>query len=168
MLVAIAIAIAIADAFDLGVLSSSVHTAWALAQGGTLEDRPRYNKTRCFETFPFPGDDTGLTAELRQRIADRAEAIDAHRKRVLARHPDALTLTGLYNVLDALRAGRALSAKKERAIADILANSTHALPLPALEARFKGRGPWEKSLPRILETLEALGRARREEHGWRG
>lgn len=43
-----------------------------------------------------------------------------------------------------------------------------ALPLPAIEARFKGRGPWKRSLPRILETLEALGRARREGAGWRG
>jgi hypothetical protein len=40
-----------------------------------------------------------------------------------------------------------------------------------IEASFKGRGPWKKSLPRILETLKALGRARREEidgkEGWR-
>jgi hypothetical protein len=42
------------DAYCLGVLSSRIHIAWALATGGTLEDRPRYNKTRCFETFPFP------------------------------------------------------------------------------------------------------------------
>jgi hypothetical protein len=319
------VAIASADAFDLGVLSSGVHVAWALAQGGRLGvgNDPRYNKTRCFETFPFPDDDTGLTPELRQRIADRAEAIDTHRKRVLSQHPDRLTLTGLYNVLDALRAGRTLSATERathdaglvavlrelhdeldtavltaygwadlaaplalaepaappaaaapppgpggvhsfgeqranasagvspaahtelltrllalnqsraaeelegrvrwlrpdfqnpqqpapgpvqaafdgmdaapaltarsasaaptapapihpwppalpeqvRAVADILASSAHALPLPALEARFKGRGPWKKSLPRILDTLEALGRARREGAGWRG
>ena len=48
------IAIASADAAHLGVLSSQVHVEWALATGGTLEDRPRYNKSRCFETFPFP------------------------------------------------------------------------------------------------------------------
>ncbi|HAO00633.1 MAG TPA: hypothetical protein DCQ42_02635, partial [Halomonas sp.] len=38
----------------LGALSSRLHIHWALSVGGTLEDRPRYNKTRCFETFPFP------------------------------------------------------------------------------------------------------------------
>jgi type II restriction/modification system DNA methylase subunit YeeA len=37
-----------------GVLSSRFHVAWALAKGGTLEDRPVYNTTQCFETFPFP------------------------------------------------------------------------------------------------------------------
>ncbi|WP_237218986.1 hypothetical protein [Rhodoferax aquaticus] len=60
-----------------------------------------------------------------------------------------------------------------RVVAAVLAASPaamplpcHCLPLPAIEARFKGRGPWKKSLPRILETLEALGRARREGYGW--
>ncbi|MFO1234451.1 MAG: hypothetical protein U1E47_05050 [Rivihabitans pingtungensis] len=32
-----------------GVLSSRVHALWALAAGGTLEDRPRHNKTRCLK-----------------------------------------------------------------------------------------------------------------------
>ena len=81
---------------------SSSHVVWALAQGGTLEDRPRYNKSRCFETFPFPDDDTGLTPALRQHIAALAEQIDSHRKRQQAAHPG-LTLTGMYNVLEALR-----------------------------------------------------------------
>ncbi|WP_405041624.1 type IIL restriction-modification enzyme MmeI, partial [Polaromonas sp.] len=106
------IAIASNDAFHLGVLSSRVHEAWALAQGGTLEDRPRYNKSRCFETFPFPDQDTGLSPELRERIATLAEQIDAHRKRQQAANPG-LTLTGMYNVLEALREGRALTAKEK-------------------------------------------------------
>jgi hypothetical protein len=55
-----------------------------------------------------------------------------------------------------------------RVLAQLLVTAPTALPLPAIEARFKGRGPWKKSLPRILETLEALGRARREGDGWRG
>ena len=96
------IAIASGDATHLGVLSSAVHVVWALAQGGTLEDRPRYNKSRCFETFPFPPDeDIGLTPGLRERIAELAEQIDEHRKRQQAAHPG-LTLTGMYNVLEIL------------------------------------------------------------------
>ena len=109
------IAIASPDVFHLGVLSSECHVQWALATGGTLEDRPRYNKSRCFETFPFPDETTGLTPELRQRIATLAQQVDDHRKRVLS-VPDAprdLTLTNLYNVREALRAGRALTAKEK-------------------------------------------------------
>ena len=327
------VTIALQDAYTLGVLSSQVHIDWALATGSRLGvgNDPRYNKTRCFETFPFPDTDTGLTPALRQRIAHLAEQIDAHRKRVLgpgraagrdvasearlsapqpapvpapnasiataattaavpAQPPaltptlsrqrereqqpstDKLTLTGLYNVLAALREGRALSAKEKaihtqglvgvlrelhdeldaavraayglppsadaeavlqmlvqlnaqraqeeaqgqvrwlrpafqnpqqslskqelfaldvqrleadltdknapltqeppsqrpwpaplpeqvRAVADLLAESAVPLTLDAIAARFKGRGPWKKSLPTLLATLEALGRA---------
>ena len=106
------VAIASKDAFDLGVLSSRVHVSWALAQGGTLEDRPRYNKSRCFETFPFSAEDTGLTPELCNKIAALAEQIDAHRKHQQAANPG-LTLTGMYNLVEALKAGCELTAKEK-------------------------------------------------------
>ena len=304
------IAIASADALHLGVLSSEVHVEWALAAGGTLEDRPRYNKSVCFEKFPFPHDDTGLTPALAERIRQLAEQLDAHRKARQAAH-EAVTLTGLYNVLDKLRRGEVLSPKDKvlheqglvsvlqslhdeldaavlaaygwsdlgpvpwaddtaraawtesllerlvalnarraaeeaagtvrwlrpdfqdparraaataapatqpvqtgldgvetpaaaearadagsetsqdgsakaavaaptaqpwpptlpeqmRAVAQLLAASPAPLPLAAIEGAFKGKGPWKKGLPRILETLEALGRAQLDGGGWRG
>ena len=55
-----------------------------------------------------------------------------------------------------------------RAVAQVLASQPSAMTVADIEARFKSRGAWKKSLPRILETLEALGRARREGDGWRG
>jgi len=341
------IAIALNDAVHLGVLSSRSHEAWALAVGSRLGvgNDPRYNKSRCFETFPFPDEDTGLNPDLRQKIASLAEQIDAHRKRVLGLLPStpsasnaqcslvvgqsgapaadlvsaasmrsparptasppaapeaagagtagaaskSLTLTGLYNVLLALREGRALTAKEKtihtqglvgvlkdlhdeldaavlqayglpiaadtdailthlvalnaqraaeeaqgtirwlrpafqnpsklllnkelpaqvqqgleldlaqenqtispvttvvpaaasqawpatlpeqvRAVAQVLTDSASSLTMAALEARFKGRGPWKKGLPLLLQTLEAVGRAQRVdsdgEVGWR-
>jgi hypothetical protein len=276
------IAIGSDDPFLLGVLSSEVHVTWALAAGGRLGvgNDPRYNKSRCFETFPFPDHDTGLTPELRQTIGQLAEQLDAHRKRQQAAH-SGLTLTGMYNVLVALRAGRELTAKEKlihsqglvgvlkelhdeldagvlaayslagvpqadwlqhlvelnaqraaqersgkvrwlrpafqnpamvsaaatggrqvpsmgrqtemaldakrtadvgtgshqqwpallpeqvRAVASVLAAQPGALSLPEIEAHFKGRGPWKRSLPRILDTLAALGRARHGSTGWR-
>jgi hypothetical protein len=108
--------IASADAFHLGVLSSRVHVCWALAAGGTLEDRPRYNKTRCFDTFPFPN----CTEAQKETIRAIAERLDAHRKRQQRLSPH-LTLTEMYNVLEKLRAGpnpiSALTAE-DRAIYD--------------------------------------------------
>jgi hypothetical protein len=88
------------DAATIGILSSSTHICWSLANGGTLEDRPRYNKDVCFDPFPFPD----ANSIQKQTIRVFAEELDAHRKRVLAEHPH-LTLTGLYNVLEELRAG---------------------------------------------------------------
>jgi hypothetical protein len=75
-----------------------------LATGGTLEDRPIYTKSACFDPFPFPD----ATIAQRAEIAAIAEELDAHRKARLAAHPH-LTLTGLYNVLAAIRAGKPLT-----------------------------------------------------------
>ena len=319
------VAIAANDAFLLGVLSSEVHCSWALRTGATLEDRPRYIKTSCFEKYPFPSDDTGLTPALTERIRQLAEQLDAHRKARQAAF-EAVTLTGIYNVLDKLRRGEPLNAKDKslheqglvsvlrtlhddldaavlqsygwsdlgavpwadeaaraawteallerlvalnakraaeeagtlpgsppggtvrwlrpefqdparrmagasvapqpeqtgldgvesqaeaaaradlaetevveapaegdaggaaapqaaatttqpwpptlpeqvRAVAQLLSASPAPLPLAAIEASFKGKGPWKKGLPRILDTLEAVGRARRDGAGWRG
>ena len=100
------IAVAQDDAFFLGVLSSRIHILWALAAGGTLEDRPRYNTISCFEKFPFPDCDEAQRA----RIRELGEALDAHRKSQQAQHPR-LTLTAMYNALAKLRAGETLTAK---------------------------------------------------------
>ena len=281
------------DAALLGTLSSSVHVAWALAAGGRLGfgNDPVYNNTRCFEPFPFPSTDTGLTPNLTTRICALAEQLDAHRKTQQAAHPD-LTLTGMYNVLEKLRTGEALNAKEKlihsqglvsvlkslhddldaavlaaygwsdlqsaltehtkpearaaavetllerlvalnaqraaeeaaghvrwlrpdfqlrgagvqtgmdvttntdattepatpaptvpkrpwpsglpeqiKAVADTLATSPIALSLADIEARYTARGRWRERLPTILDTLEALGRARRPQAGagkWQG
>ena len=50
------IAIGSDDAAHLSVLSSRTHVIWALSAGGRLGygNDPRYNKSRCFDTFPFP------------------------------------------------------------------------------------------------------------------
>jgi hypothetical protein len=108
------ICVTLNDAFALGVLSSRAHVCWALSAGGRLGvgNDPRYNKSRCFETFPFPT----VTPERQARIRALAEELDAHRKRQQALHAD-LTLTGMYNVLEKLKAGAALNAK-EKAIHD--------------------------------------------------
>lgn len=100
------------DAFHLGVLSSRIHVTWALAAGGTLEDRPRYNKTLCFDTFPFPD----ATDTQKNAIRQIAERLDAHRDRQRELNPD-LTLTDIYNVLEKVRAAEDLS-EEDRAIYD--------------------------------------------------
>jgi hypothetical protein len=87
------------DAYFLGVLSSAVHVCWTLANGGTLEDRPRYNKDVCFDPFPFPSPGELLKAQIRSV----AEELDAFRKERQREHPD-LTLTQMYNVLEKLKA----------------------------------------------------------------
>lgn len=150
------------DGWCLGVLSSRVHVVWALANGGTLEDRPRYNKDVCFDPFPFPAADDLQ----KQRIRVVAEDLDAHRKQVLADHPH-LTLTGLYNVLEQLRAGVAPNDLEpvERRIFDdglvLIMKEMHD-KLDALVAAAYG-WPVDLSDEDILARLVALNKERAKE-----
>jgi hypothetical protein len=117
------IAIASDDGAVLATLSSAVHATWALAAGSRLGigNDPVYNKSTCFECFPFPdwhgvdkfgSDIVSRGAEYpSDRVRRLGEQLDAHRKRQQAAHPG-LTLTGMYNVLEALRRGEPLSAKE--------------------------------------------------------
>lgn len=114
---------AFADAPILGLLSSRTHVVWALAAGARLGvgNDARYTKGSCFETFPFPN----LSPEASTRIGELAEAIDRHRKQQQAAHAD-LTLTGCYNVLEALSQQRPLTAKEkvihEQGLVSVLAS----------------------------------------------
>jgi len=106
------IAIGLDEGDLLGVLSSRVHAHWAIIAGGALGvgNDPVYNKSRCFDAFPFPTASKNLST----RVRGLAENIDAHRKRQQSENPS-LTLTGMYNVLEKLRAGEKLT-DKEKAI----------------------------------------------------
>jgi hypothetical protein len=99
-------AIALDDAFYLGVLNSRLHILWSLSAGATLEDRPRWRNVTCFEPFPFPD----CTDAQKQRIRELGESLDAHRKQQQALHPG-LTITDMYNVLEKLRKNTELTDK---------------------------------------------------------
>jgi hypothetical protein len=119
--------------YVLGILSSSLHSGWALRAGGTLEDRPTWTNTTCFATYPFPD----ATPDQRACIRDLAEQLDAHRKRQQAAHPG-LTLTGMYNVLEKLKAGEALTGKEktlhEQGLVSVLRQLHADLDLAVLDA----------------------------------
>ncbi len=102
------IAIAVSDAATLAILSSRLHVRWALTAGGRLGvgNDPRYNKSRCFDPFPFPD----LTDAQRSHLRALGEQLDAHRKDRQKAHPK-LTLTAMYNVLEKLRAGDRIEGK---------------------------------------------------------
>lgn len=104
------VAIALDDAYYLGVLSSRIHVSWAMAAGSNLGvgNDSVYVKSRCFDPFTFPD----ATLEQQTHIRELAEQLDAHRKRQQAAHPT-LTLTDLYNVVEKLKAGETLTAKDQ-------------------------------------------------------
>ncbi len=152
------ICIATDDAYHLGVLSSSIHATWALAAGGWLGfgNDPVYVKTKCFDSFPFPAATLAQATE----IAALAEELDALRKARLAAHPH-LTLTGLYNVLSAIRAGQPLTDADR----DVL-DAGHVEVLrhlhDRLDASVAASYGWPADMPAaaIVERVVALNRER--------
>lgn len=147
------------DASQLAILSSKFHLTWALTAGGTLEDRPRYNKTLCFDPFPFPD----ATEAQRTRLSSLGEQLDAHRKAQLAAHPR-LTLTGIYNVLKKLRAGEQIE-ERDREIYDQglvgILNNLHN----QIDAEVAAAYGWPANLSDddILHRLVDLNRERAQE-----
>jgi type II restriction/modification system DNA methylase subunit YeeA len=98
------------DDYAFGIIHSRAHEIWSLAQGASLEDRPRYSSERTFETYPFPWppghepqDSPLQDSPLVEAIAEAARELVAKRDAWL-NPPDAapealakLTLTNLYN-----------------------------------------------------------------------
>lgn len=80
--------------FAMGVLASSTHGAWALSEGSTLEDRPRYTPTSCFGAFPWPV----LTQKHRYEIGDLSEQLLEIRSTICLEKQ--IGLTTLYNQVD--------------------------------------------------------------------
>lgn len=155
------IAVALSDAFHLGVLSSRIHQFWALRAGGWLGigNDPRYSKSRCFDPFPFPD----ATETQKQAIRGPAEALDTLRKQVLAAHPG-LTLTGLYNIHEKIRAGLSLTPGdadvRDRGL--ILILGEHHDAIDAAVAAAYG-WPVDAGVEEVLFRLIALNRERRGE-----
>ena len=152
---------ALSDGVLMGVLSSRLHVSWSNTVGGKLGvgNDYRYDKAACFDPFPFPDPPT----ELRTKIGDVAERLDAHRKSAIARD-ERVTMTGMYNVVEKLRSGEALTPK-ERAIHEVAAcgilRDLHD-ELDRLVAEAYG-WPWPMEREEILERLVALHDERVEE-----
>jgi len=155
------IAIALDDAYYLGVLSSHIHGTWALAAGSWLGvgNDPVYVKTTCFERFPFPAaDDAQQTC-----IRALGEQLDAHRKRQQALYPT-LALTDLYNVLEKLRSGAALTGKERQTHEEGLVSILRQLH-DELDAAVAAAYGWPVDLPaaKILQRLVDLNTQRAAE-----
>ena len=65
----------------------------------------------------------------------------------------------------ARRAWPATLPEQVKAVAEILTAARAPLADDAIAACFSGRGAWKKRLPQIIDTLVAVGRARRGQDG---
>lgn len=86
-------------AFDeycfFSVLQSILHELWNYQFGSNLEDRPRYNISDCFETFPFPTFDPSALSNQFPNLNTIGETYYTHRQAVIRDRQEGLTKT--YN-----------------------------------------------------------------------
>ena len=116
-----------------------------------------YNNTLCFDPFP----DTGTP--FKQRIRELGERLDAHGKRRHALHPE-LTITGMYNVLEKLRSGEALTKKEKEIHEQGLVSVLKQIHDDLDAAVFDAYGwPHDLTDEQILERLVALNAERADE-----
>jgi hypothetical protein len=124
-----------------------------------VRDTPRYNKGVCCDPVPFPDPPPAL----REALGAAAERIEAHRARALAADPG-VTLMKLYDVVEALRAGRALTAAQQAvhvvAACGVLRDLHDALDARVAEAY---GWAWPEAPGVVLERLVQLHDARSEE-----
>jgi response regulator of citrate/malate metabolism len=120
---------------------------------------PRYQKTHCFDPFPFPA----ANASQKATIRDLGEQLDAHRKERLDAHDD-LTMTALYNVLKKERRGEDLDESEreihEQGLVGVLKELHDELDAAVADAY-----GWDAGLPEetILQRLVDLNAERRAE-----
>jgi hypothetical protein len=85
---------AFVDDYAMGILTSSIHGAWAHSESSTLEDRPRYTTTSCFESFPWPQPGSAERIEIgsiAKTLIERRQAICVEKE---------IGLTVLYNQVE--------------------------------------------------------------------
>lgn len=123
-----------------------------------MEDRPVYVKATCFDPFPFPDP----TPEQREPVADLAQRLDATRRSALAEN-EKLTMTGLYNLVEAVRSGT-LSPEQEQAAVRARARIVAKLH-DDLDAAVAAAYGWPADLPpsEIVARLVALNAERAAE-----
>lgn len=148
--------IAAGDPFVLGILSSRIHVLWATRSGGTLEDRPRYNKSLSFAPFPFPD----CSNELAEKIRNVAMELNNHLTAQQFASPE-LTTTKIFNVLEKMRANAPLT-KSDVGIRDTALLLTFKSLQEKLDALVFAAYGWPDSLldQEILAQLVDLNRKR--------
>jgi hypothetical protein len=82
------------DDYSMGVLTSSIHEAWARSESSTLRVDLRYTPTSCFETFPWPQPEDDLLDE----IGAIAKQLIEQRQTICVESE--IGLTTLYNQVD--------------------------------------------------------------------
>jgi len=80
---------------QFAVISSHFHTEWALFYGSSLETRPLYTPSACFDTFPFPSEMLHNANPNYPVLEKTGDEYESHRRTITLSRKEGLTKT--YN-----------------------------------------------------------------------
>jgi len=70
--------------YIFGIVSSKFHTVWLRATGGKMEERYRYAKNLCYNTFPFPVISEKTKEQINLHVFEVLEEREKHSGKTLA------------------------------------------------------------------------------------
>ena len=154
------------DDTTFGILHSRFHELWSLRLGTSLEDRPRYTPTTCFETFPFPA---GLTPADTRSALPPQDGLTL--PQVAAEHqPAALAIAQAAQRLNALRENWLNPPEWVERVPEVVPGyPDRLLPKPGFEAELKKRTLTNLYNARpawLAKAHEALDAAVAAAYGW--
>ncbi|MDD2712417.1 MAG: hypothetical protein PHU77_05785 [Simplicispira sp.] len=144
------VSIARADDTTFGILHSRFHELWSLRMGTSLEDRPRYTPTTCFETFPFPeGLTPADTAHQRTEVLEGGARIPAGLEAALAGAVSAAAdSTSNQAIAPAQQAQAAIKNIPLKTAATAIAQAAHRLDL--LRQNWLNPPEWVDRVPEVV------------------
>ncbi|MGG5753246.1 DNA methyltransferase [Zafaria sp. Z1313] len=93
-------AVARDDDHTFGLVTSSIHDAWAWEQSSTIKSDIRYTPSTTFETFPFPDPNSPLRAAIEQAARVVVEQRTSACRNLIAQGKNSAGLTAVYNAMD--------------------------------------------------------------------
>lgn len=142
------------DAFHLGVLTSSLHTDWALVTGARHRAGYRY-LSRCFTMFPFPDCDE----DARERVRDVMRSILEHREKHITGENGA-TMAAAQGLLAKMKAGEAFDEREAGLAETLQIAELHSLHQSLDKAVLKAYG-WKQTM-KPGDRLDALYRLNKD------
>lgn len=92
--------IAVEDDWSFGVLTSTVHTAWAWEQCSTIKSDLRYTPKTALWTFPFPDPDHAQRDKIEQAAREIVEERSRACAKLVGMGKKQAGLTAVYNAMD--------------------------------------------------------------------
>ena len=137
---------------DYSILQSTIHDSWARKYGSSLESRLRYLNEDCFETFPFPSNNS-----IQNRLEIIGESYHEFRKQLMISIE--LGLTKTYNLFHSNAITSLAINEKEKQVAGLVKHLEKTPSIISFNEAVKG-------ILKLRELHKEMDESVLEAYGW--